>query len=103
MHSAGLELTKLTYARLEDNLIRHRGDRFLVYYMVTPVTKLYHYILTVRYTKDIGQIISGLYRSSDTSDHYFTDHGLFSRICIICSSCHRADLQDLNDLCVFLL
>ena len=27
MHSAGLELTKLTYTRLEDNLIRHRGDR----------------------------------------------------------------------------
>ena len=27
MHSAGLELTKLTYIRLEDNLIRHRGDR----------------------------------------------------------------------------
>ena len=23
----GLELTKLTYTRLEDNLIRHRGDR----------------------------------------------------------------------------
>ena len=31
MHSAGLELTKLTYTRLEDNLIRHRGDR--LYYM----------------------------------------------------------------------
>ena len=30
MHSGGLELTKLTYTRLEDNLIRHRGDR-LVY------------------------------------------------------------------------
>ena len=29
MHSAGLELTKLTYTRLEDNLIRHRGDRVL--------------------------------------------------------------------------
>ena len=29
MHSAGLELTKLTYTRLEDNLIRHRGDRLL--------------------------------------------------------------------------
>ena len=28
MHSAGLELTKLAYTRLEDNLIRHRGDRF---------------------------------------------------------------------------
>ena len=27
MHSAGLELTKLTYTRLEDNLIRCRGDR----------------------------------------------------------------------------
>ena len=27
MHSAGLELTKLTYTRLEDNLVRHRGDR----------------------------------------------------------------------------
>ena len=27
MHSAGLELTKLTYTRLEDNQIRHRGDR----------------------------------------------------------------------------
>ena len=29
MHSAGLELTKLTYTRLEDDLIRHRGDRLL--------------------------------------------------------------------------
>ena len=28
MHSAGLELTKLTYTRLEDNLIRHRGDPY---------------------------------------------------------------------------
>ena len=27
MHSAGLELTKLTYTKLGDNLIRHRGDR----------------------------------------------------------------------------
>ena len=27
IHSAGLELTKLTYTRLEDNLVRHRGDR----------------------------------------------------------------------------
>ena len=29
MHSAGLELTKLTYTRLDDNLIRHRGDRYI--------------------------------------------------------------------------
>ena len=27
VHSAGLELTKLTYTGLEDNLTRHRGDR----------------------------------------------------------------------------
>ena len=27
MNSEGFELTKLTYTRLEDNLIRHRGDR----------------------------------------------------------------------------
>ena len=31
MHSAGLELTKLSYTRLEDNLIRHRGDRHFTY------------------------------------------------------------------------
>ena len=30
MHSAGLELTKPTYTRLEDNLIRHRGDRLIL-------------------------------------------------------------------------
>ena len=30
MHSAGLQLTKLTYTRLEDNQIRHRGDRINV-------------------------------------------------------------------------
>ena len=29
IHSAGPELTKLTYTRLEDNLIRHRGDRLI--------------------------------------------------------------------------
>ena len=32
MHSARLELTKLTYTRLEDNLIRHRGDRGILRY-----------------------------------------------------------------------
>ena len=30
MHSGGFELTKLTYTRLEDNLIRHWGDRQLI-------------------------------------------------------------------------
>ena len=29
-HSGGFELTKLTYTRLEDNLIRHRGDRLVI-------------------------------------------------------------------------
>ena len=35
MYSAGLELTKLTYTRLEDNLIRHRGDRLYIYSRTT--------------------------------------------------------------------
>ena len=34
MHSGGFELTKLTYTRLEDNLIRHRGDRLFMAYQV---------------------------------------------------------------------
>ena len=29
MHSGRFELTKPTYTRLEDNLIRHRGDRLI--------------------------------------------------------------------------
>ena len=33
MHSGGLEIRKLTCTRLEDNLIRHRGDRS---YICTP-------------------------------------------------------------------
>ena len=41
MHSGGFELTKLTYTRLEDNLIRHRGDRrdhrYLVHTIVWDV------------------------------------------------------------------
>ena len=34
MHSGGFELTKLTYTRLEDNLIRHPGDRTLCYSVI---------------------------------------------------------------------
>ena len=36
MHSGGLELTKVTYTRFEDTLIRHRGDRW--YLIHTPRT-----------------------------------------------------------------
>ena len=32
MHLAGLEHTKLTYTRLGDNLIRHRGDRYIFFF-----------------------------------------------------------------------
>ena len=39
MHSAGLELTKLTYTMLEDNLIRHRGDQVCSTEYVTPNEK----------------------------------------------------------------
>ena len=34
VHSVELEFTKLTYTRLEDNLIRHRGDRYYLIYMI---------------------------------------------------------------------
>ena len=30
MHAGGMELTKLAYTRLEDNLIRHRGEPYLL-------------------------------------------------------------------------
>ena len=36
MHSAGLKLTKLTYTRLEDNLIRHRGDWSRIQFADSP-------------------------------------------------------------------
>ena len=41
MHSTGLELTKLTYTRLKDNLIRHRGDRS--YRSATPISATSYY------------------------------------------------------------
>ena len=31
MHSGGLDITKLTYTRLKDSLIRHRGQRSYIY------------------------------------------------------------------------
>ena len=41
MHSREFELTKLTYTRLDDNLIRHRGDRFL-YSLAAALLVLIH-------------------------------------------------------------
>ena len=40
MLSAGLELTKLTYTKLKDNLIRHRGDRYAWTYVSACVSVL---------------------------------------------------------------
>ena len=37
VHSAGFELTKLTYTRPGDNLMHHRGDRLRRYRPVTPL------------------------------------------------------------------
>ena len=39
MHSGGFELMKLTHTRLEDNLMRHRGDRL---YTPSPAVYLSH-------------------------------------------------------------
>ena len=40
MHWGGFELTKLTYTRLEDNLIHHRGDWYCIPYMTVLVLML---------------------------------------------------------------
>ena len=45
MHSAGLELTKLIYFMLEDNLIRHRGDRSQTVYIPGRVRPKTRYML----------------------------------------------------------
>ena len=47
MHLRGFELTKLTHTRLEDNLIRHRGDRLpyqvpVLYQVCTYTTLMNH-------------------------------------------------------------
>ena len=47
MQSAGLELTKLTYTRLEDNLIRHRGDRLYVAGQRRSSPRLTHRLLVL--------------------------------------------------------
>ena len=52
MHSVGLELTKLTYTRLEDNLIRYGGDRILTLYDPVAVA-----VLTL--TRIIKSVVTG--------------------------------------------
>ena len=42
MHSGGLELTKLTYGRHEDNLLYHRGDRVYYYASTMGVPRKHH-------------------------------------------------------------
>ena len=41
MHSGGFELTRLTYTRLENNLIRHRGDYIQQYGSVQQYVQQY--------------------------------------------------------------
>ena len=62
MHSAGLELTKLTYTRLEDNLIRHRGDRY------TSAVHTRHwqvFIGQMRFFEERGGVIDCVLRRSN--------------------------------------
>ena len=58
MHSGGFEFTKLTNTRLEDNLIRHRGDRHYA-----PMLNQACCILVVRNV--VGD--NGIYREIDAS------------------------------------
>ena len=73
MHSAGLELTKLTYyTRLEYNLIRHRGDR-LNYSSMNP--KKLVYISDLIYSKQPPSLLS----SSTLRKEYFTLTGFLDK------------------------
>ena len=53
MHSGGFELTKLTYTRLEDNLIRHWGDRSYSIGRSRPYQSLTHVGLQPRFGEGI--------------------------------------------------
>ena len=46
MHLGGFGLTKLTYTRLEDNLIRHRADRLRVVVVVLTLTRIIKSVAT---------------------------------------------------------
>ena len=54
MHSAGLELTELTYTRLEGNLIRHRGDHndhqgwLVIYHFSRKYQDLFVLVLSIK-------------------------------------------------------
>ena len=51
MHSGGFELTKLTYTRLGDNLIRHRGDRISIAAWVLVGSRFVHRAARSFYSK----------------------------------------------------
>ena len=74
MHSAGLELTKLTYTRLEDNLIRHRGDRYILY------------------VPGIILVCCTRHASPTTKNHKHTDDSILRLLCARqSSSSHKRD------------
>ena len=82
MHSGGFELTKLTNTRVEDDLIRHRGDRW--YQMIGSLV-LIHRSQRKRLSRLIHQMTA------------VQSHGSLSRISIsCCTSFNGADLQDLR-------
>ena len=60
MHSAGLELTKLTFTRLEDNLIRHRGDRPNIQILACANECLRKFMFRARHSFHSCQILSPL-------------------------------------------
>ena len=65
MRSAGLELTKLTYTRLEDNLIRHRGDQLVN--TRGHVSSVAHWIIPLVCTSSFRAFLAGKRIISRTS------------------------------------
>ena len=80
MHSGGFELTKLTYTRLEDNLIRHRGDR-LGY--TAPSTR---HLCRTKYQQGglhvLTLFLKILYINSTNIDHYSGEKKKLYNTCI---------------------
>ena len=45
MHSAGFEFAKLTYTRLEDNLVRHGA--IVMYNMMSHIPCIYQHLIAI--------------------------------------------------------
>ena len=74
MHSAGLELTKLTYTRLEDNLIRHRDDHH--YWILIPWHPCPGFLLPIFFLESYDVFAGVLHINRFHEQHLVVRHAL---------------------------